>query len=451
MKRFILTTLLFAILTNLWGQVKGHFLEDGKEWKIAVRTPKQATFSEEGLYKTLRVKGDTIIGKHLCKNIVNETDETLYCTMYEEDGRVYNVEKGKVDGLLVFDFTLKEGESTKVGLNIPERSNGWAEVTAIKGHIFHERGRDFPCIKVVLKSSSEEFINERLSERGDDVFCNWILGVGDAYTGIVNPDNWILQNTGGMDYTLIECRVGDNILFTRDHSWEGLLPINETPTVRPIVEEGKTWITRHSTVNNEPNPDAPYSYHTINLQGDTLVGFHLCKTLREETKEMGYLYQIGDHVYYIFDGSQGDGELLYDFGMRKGETADIFVPYTKETVAITYDEDYSLVVNGTNYSCRRMKTPILEESYRVGTWIPGIGDLNGPLGTYFWAINTSEEYSELMECRVGTEVLYNHPTLSVSSPAISQSSPNVFDLQGRRLAAPPARGVFIKNGKTVIR
>ena len=159
MKRLILMALSFATMTNLWGQIKGNFLEDGKEWKIAVRTPKQATFSEEGLYKTLRVKGDTIIGKHLCKNIVNETDETLFCTMYEEDGRVYNVEKGKVDGLLVFDFTLKEGESTKVGLNIPEQSNGWAEVTAIKGHIFHERGRDFPCVKVVLKSSSEEFIN----------------------------------------------------------------------------------------------------------------------------------------------------------------------------------------------------------------------------------------------------------------------------------------------------
>ena len=95
--------------------------------------------------------------------------------------------------------------------------------------------------------------------------------------------------------------------------------------------------------------------------------------------------------------------------------------------------------------------------------IPGIGWTDTP--AYF--SETSAFSPVLVYCAVGNDILYYNPRydqldLSIldkinsithsdahASQAVNVKSDNdmLFDLTGRRLAAPPARGVYIEEGK----
>lgn len=57
-------------------------------------------------------------------------------------------------------------------------------------------------------------------------------------------------------------------------------------------------------------------------------------------------------------------------------------------------------------------------------------------------IISSQTYKRLYQYQVGKELTYI---------GCLRDEATLFDLQGRRLATPPARGVYIKNGKKVIR
>ena len=449
--KIVIIALFISALNSLWAQEKDKFLEEGKEWKMALQTTRQSIFSEPGWYETLRVGGDTIINGLTCKNIVNTTNGSLFCTMYEQDNRVYIIQPGEEYGRLALDFNLKEGDVAQICLSDLAGSPGaWAKVEATQGKYYHERGRDFPCIKVKLKESSEDYIQERINLQDNSYSCEWIPGVGNASTGIVNMTHWVEQYSGGIIYTLLECRVGDRVLFVRDHSWEGVPPLDENPSTRALVEEGKVWVTRRSTMYNELNPDAPYSYLTTTLKGDTLVGFHLCKAVQDGADTCGFLYQIGDRVYYLSDGKDGDGHLIYDFGLKEGECADVYIPILNTTVNITCDGLTSISAGGKDYPAIRLKAKTLSDNWVKGIWIPSIGAMGGPLETCSWAAEISGAELSLVECRVGTEILYSNPALSISQPACSNKS-SAIDLQGRRLTREPSHGVFIKDGKKVMR
>ena len=101
-------------------------------------------------------------------------------------------------------------------------------------------------------------------------------------------------------------------------------------------------------------------------------------------------------------------------------------------------------------------------SVRPTTWIEGVGEeshglSNNGLNSYYM----DSRGSTLMECRVGDDILYkkDFPALeqlleavSIVSPATSENAPiESFDLQGRRLTQEPQRGVFIRDGRKVVK
>ena len=78
------------------------------------------------------------------------------------------------------------------------------------------------------------------------------------------------------------------------------------------------------------------------------------------------------------------------------------------------------------------------------SWIEGVGSTLD----FFGMLPLPGNYNSLVACEVNGEVIYQSAT---SIQGIKSNTLNsdgaIFDLQGRRLSATPAKGVYIQNGK----
>ena len=87
-----------------------------------------------------------------------------------------------------------------------------------------------------------------------------------------------------------------------------------------------------------------------------------------------------------------------------------------------------------------------DEPFVIGnlSWIEGVGATMD----FFGMLPLQGNYNSLVACEVNGEVIYQSAT---SIQGIKSNTLNsdgaIFDLQGRRLSATPAKGVYIQNGK----
>ena len=99
-------------------------------------------------------------------------------------------------------------------------------------------------------------------------------------------------------------------------------------------------------------------------------------------------------------------------------------------------------------------------SYTVSVIVEGIGmDGNGlMMGSHIQYLPTCVcDYTEFVACNEDGECIFTQHDFyveaidtKVESAATSSSAPSsLYDLQGRRLAAPPAKGVYIQDGRKI--
>jgi hypothetical protein len=67
---------------------------------------------------------------------------------------------------------------------------------------------------------------------------------------------------------------------------------------------------------------------------------------------------------------------------------------------------------------------------------------------FFNMLPLAGNYNSLVACEVNGDVLYQ---VSTAIQSVRSRQPNdngaIFDLQGRRLSSPPAKGIYIQNGR----
>lgn len=217
---------------------------------------------------------------------------------------------------------------------------------------------------------------------------------------------------------------------------------------RPLVEQGKKWTYHHDTYQYV------YDYH-YTLEGDMVVEGKDCLKMYSENKYgdgerqfEGALFEENRKVYYFnFDKDKLLAEqptLLYDFGCEVG---DVFHMNAIELVtqAISAVEVNGKNVNRYDFQARRTINDS-DEPFVIGnlSWIEGVGSTLD----FFGMLPLPGNYNSLVACEVNGEVIYQSAT---SIHGIKSNTPNsggaIFDLQGRRLSATPAKGVYIQNGK----
>ena len=246
---------------------------------------------------------------------------------------------------------------------------------------------------------------------------------------------------------------------------------------RPFIEEGKVWIQEY---NSEP-------CITMTFCGDTLVYDKKCKKLcwtikQQETmytstyvlyEEKGRVWFFYDLPLEAFDYSNEHQDvciprLLYDFSSEVGDTLKVWQPdsrgYQQSCTMVVVDKK-DVELDGKWYHAHVLTiidegNPILNHVNSRIIWLEGIGTIHAPISNYYDDSNAYINW--LYSCSVKDECLYckeeeifsyvkvlmsNTQVPVLATPVSRISAKDYFDLSGRHLAAPPAKGVYIEGGK----
>ena len=272
---------------------------------------------------------------------------------------------------------------------------------------------------------------------------------------------------------------------------------------RPFIEEGKVWVSRQGL------PTMPYWGEYIRydyFEGDTVVGGHLCKRWIQEyvSRDGGeFISPDGDRVYrfmvlayeeegkvFFFFSGETQPHLWFDFGAADGDTLFVSVPYAPLWESVGHSDDFYEIEKGSGYKIYFQNTIIIQKreeqllggraqhvvTFRTTDFslkesekqiMEGIGSsyspdwvMSYPYGNRLWPYPNAA----LALCYKDNEILYYDQEIldtyqialptSIHSPQMINgkwSNGKCFDLTGRCLAAPPAKGVYIMDGKKVAR
>ena len=193
------------------------FIEEEKVWTTGIFPYGDAAENALSL-STYTFEGDTIVwGKH-CKRWVKRTqkfyngDGTSYVDyvlpLYEKDRRVYLFNPGETEPRLFYDFNVS---AEKVTLYMPGETCGTSYFhrgieTNGKYRYYYFRSEDVPEEDLAISGLWYMYLNNN---------C-WIEGIGTW----LSPDFNSTMDGIGITCTLLECRVGDEILY-KNTRWQG--------------------------------------------------------------------------------------------------------------------------------------------------------------------------------------------------------------------------------------
>ena len=250
----------------------------------------------------------------------------------------------------------------------------------------------------------------------------------------------VLSETEGTDVPNPMLADGREWVYKNHHFEEG--------SVIPQIIEGNNTLTQY-----DYSEVVSYTYYT--LRGDTLIdGKRYYKTFRrngdgDENYDRA-MREEGRIVYQVMRGDESEG-IIFDY-RPEVMWRNLVVPDVIETVDTIH-------VRGRFF----VRHHYLDSySYTVSVIVEGIGmDGNGlMMGSHIQYLPTCVcDYTEFVACNEDGECIFTQHDFyveaidtKVESAATSSSAPSsLYDLQGHRLAAPPAKGVYIQDGRKVLK
>lgn len=220
----------------------------------------------------------------------------------------------------------------------------------------------------------------------------------------------------------------------------------------PVLTEGKVWNCIYFCGFNEQKA---YGFQ-IKVDGDTIVGNRTCKRIRvdyPETSEYMYgsyttaAYEENHKVYafHYSEDSKDSGTLLMDFDKKKGD-----VLYESTCV---FDDD-SIEVEGI-----KRKRILLHDESGSNCWIEGIGATSEVWATLVpMPTNGVSQYME--SCYENGKCIFKNENLPdfvvsgikhVDMPKNDEGKNEVYNIMGCKVTNENGHGVFIKNGKKIIK
>lgn len=226
-----------------------------------------------------------------------------------------------------------------------------------------------------------------------------------------------------------------------------------------LIDGDRCWSSYHKF----PDTSLTRSYKEEKICGpDTLINGIRFRRLwyrqrKENEREFGewtsslWIGQDGGKIYSFFNTNNYSAlYFLMDFSANVGDT-----------VRTGYDDDgpdfpYKVIavsdtILESDMTHKRRKCLHVQEiafEKNVNIWVSGIGSLkNGIQNTGVYTY-----YPTLMKYSVDGEVVYQYSedVLPIRDVLNSEEqSPSYYDLQGRRLAFPPRRGLYISDGKKI--
>ena len=228
---------------------------------------------------------------------------------------------------------------------------------------------------------------------------------------------------------------------------------------RPMLVEGRIWntIERESVWNEEKMiyEIGDTIYVSYKVDGSTAYNGKDCFSIKRTERwpnhsineSILYMYEQDKKVYQSYNV---DWRLMFDYELNMGNRMfGISGPLLSQVDTISI----------CNHEYRRS---LFDDSPQHYCWIEGIGDISfGPVNMFTLPVFTESGYSSariniLSSVYDGDECIFSGEEYwklisadveTIIASGIQISSTAFFDLHGRRLAAPPAKGVYIQGGR----
>ena len=241
-----------------------------------------------------------------------------------------------------------------------------------------------------------------------------------------------------------------------------------------FVEEGKTWESQIGLIE--------LNVYGNRIDGDTLIGGESWKKVYNYvgSPEHGYSYyaairEVGHKVYAISKGSDRP-RLLYDFGMKAGDMVKCGIEGNAFGCLLEEEEPRDTMM-GFVFSAylrveridtierrgllhRRFSLTLLNSFREVQAdniiWLENVGSGAGPFSPWL-PLPPVDTY--LQSCVVDKTCIFGYPdfyeddetSVAVTRHHVGSKNSHIYDLQGRRLSAPPSHGVYIQDGRKLVR
>ena len=218
----------------------------------------------------------------------------------------------------------------------------------------------------------------------------------------------------------------------------------------PFLQEGKVWNYEYNNFMTGQS----YKYQ-LQVRGDTVVGGRNCKQIWQNDGT-ACLYIVFEEDRKVYEYYRDTFYLIYDFGCSVGDV----IPLNGCSAKVSEVE--TVEYNGKHI--RRIKgaisyDPESEPFHDTFVWMEGIGSSM----SFLSSVPVPGDYNQFVSCEINGQPLYTEAVFSLPGEQAelsihdgmteedTQETSPLFDLQGRRIANPHAKGLYIKDNKKVIR
>lgn len=412
-------------------------LTTGKKWEYSFRNPDNPPMDYQFSYE---LRSDTLLCgfpyyRLYSNNVGNSGTEKFEGLLCETNGAVYIIPKA-INRLTrkLYDFGITEARPVEFGINSSYcYGTDCMEPNGVSRRVLWMGYRD-----------------KYGTGTGSGIVGCWVEGIGNNQL-LTDPELWEPSRYIHLD----KCTLNGEVLFTEAdfHLPEPVPPAMQRAEYRPMFSEGKVW---HYTYRNwMEDIEKPIDYA---VRGDTVIdGKTYFKLYQEDAGVRTYWGAWREEEKKIYRYTGNTEQLFLDFGLHyHGQ-----MPFTYTGYSPIYFEKTEVFKSGMGDCFTRHY--YINEKYDPSTqvFIEGIGNRDGLInpsgvhgGPVSMPLNSVEENGRI----IYTDADFYRDAIDYSDDitaprATRQSSPvsAIFDLQGRRLNAVPARGMYVKNGKKYVK
>ncbi len=438
MKQFFLLATLLA--SGVLAQAQVPFLEYGKEW-VYDRQP-EAGYSFRDRYY---IDGDTVVADRECMRLFAERKQNYNGdqrvqkgyegALYEDGCKVYYIQRGKQEPVLIYDFGLEVGDKANVA--------GFRE---------KEGGTNIEIVKtdsINLEGSWLKILQYKSDFYPSGYGGWWIEGVGDYRTLTPNND-WFF-------YAIDEVAIGGGLAKVMPVLREKVY--SERIPYRPMVVEGRRWRYEFITYSDVDSSIESTSTMDYVIDGDTLIGNDEYKKMykEEDNGKRTYIsaWSEKNRMVAVVDAGATSPNVLYDFGLIPSEmSVDPELSFLSHVDTISVDGNLFLRHN-------------LRTLYQGGTitYVEGVGcpKLLWPYSTVVPTnARTSRRFVGVFE---GDKCIFKPEDFSregytsgigrvSSNPRAVKHDDAIYNIQGNKVTKSQGnrlpKGIYIQNGKKFV-